>query len=488
MNDNTATQGRSPRRPRKILVVAQISPKWQKKYPAHSAGASLEVIVGRGATLNNPGAVERSEEPVREQKTRRGATPPEQARLFADRPLLRHGARRISGEAAMRVSALFAVPVVLCLAVPAALAGDAPKDIKGLYLLTDYPAVTALPGTTSTISLRLQNYGLAPERYQLSVDGVPQGWTATLLGGGQPVAAAMPAPDSSVALQLRLDLPKNAPFGTQTLTVKAAGQGNQVSLPVAVTLAKELPAKLAVEASLPSLRGTPKSSFDYTVKIKNDSGRNVTASFVANAPRNFETSWTEAYGTQQLSSIPIEAGQSKDVKLHVRPPSSIDAGTYPIAVTVTAEDATAKTDLSLEVVGQPQLTIAGRDGLMSSNTVAGEQRNVPVVVTNTGSAPADSIELSATAPTGWKIAFEPKTIERIAPGQEQEVQAQITPTAKSLAGDYMATVRASSRGETASAQFRVTVSTSTGWGMAGAGIIGAALLMMVGAVARFGRR
>jgi uncharacterized membrane protein len=388
----------------------------------------------------------------------------------------------------MRASALFAIPAFLFLSVPPALAADAPKDIKGLYLLTDYPAVSVRPGQASTISLRLQNYGLAPERYQLSVDGVPTGWTATLLGGGQPVAAAMPATDANVSLQLRLDIPASAAIGTQTLTVKAEGQGNQVSLPVAVTLAKELPAKLAVEATLPSLRGTPKSSFDYTLKIKNDSGRNLTASFVANAPRNFETSFTEEYGTQQLSSIPIEAGQSKNVKLKVRPPSAIDAGSYPISVSVSAEDATAKTELSLEVVGQPQLTIAGRDGLVSGRAEAGVQSNMPVVVTNSGSAPADNIELSATAPSGWKIAFEPKTIDRIAPGQEQEVQAQVTPTAKSLAGDYMATVRASSRGETASTQFRVTVSTSTAWGMAGAGIIGAALLIMVGAVARFGRR
>ena len=37
-------------------------------------------------------------------------------------------------------------------------------------------------------------------------------------------------------------------------------------------------------------------------------------------------------------------------------------------------------------------------------------------------------------------------------------------------------------------QFRVSVTTSTMWGVAGVGIIGAALLIMVGAVARFGRR
>src|SRR5690349_13534437 len=160
----------------------------------------------------------------------------------------------------MRALKLAAFALALSLA-SVAHAAEAPRDIKGLYLLTDYPAITVRPGTTSTIPLRLQNYGLAPERYQLSVEGVPSGWTATLLGGGQPVAAAMPAPDSNVPLQLRLDVPANAGMTAQTLTVKAEGQGNQVSLPVAVSLAKELPAKLSVEAKLPSLRGSAKSSF-----------------------------------------------------------------------------------------------------------------------------------------------------------------------------------------------------------------------------------
>ncbi len=195
----------------------------------------------------------------------------------------------------MRASLFALVSTAFLAAAPAlspALAADTPKDVKGLYLLTDYPALSVRPGTTSTIALRLQNYGLSPERYALSVGDVPAGWTATILGGGQPVAAAMPATDQSVSLQLRLDVPANAPMGTQTLTIKAEGQGNSSSLPVAVTLAKELPAKLKVEAPLPALRGTPKSTFDYQLTIKNDSGRNLTVSFAADAPKNFETNFT----------------------------------------------------------------------------------------------------------------------------------------------------------------------------------------------------
>jgi uncharacterized membrane protein len=379
--------------------------------------------------------------------------------------------------------------VIPVASLPSAHAADPPRDIKGLYLMTDYPAITVRPGTTSNIPLRLQNYGLGPESYKLSVGGVPSGWTATILGGGQPVAAAMPAPDNSVSLQLRLEVPKNAGLEAQTLTVKAEGQGdNKASLPLAVSLAKELPAKLALTTKLPELRGSPKSNFEYTLTIKNDSGRNLTTSFAAQAPNNFETSFTEAYGTQELSSIPIEAGQSKDIKLKVRPPSTIDAGHFPVTVTVNAEDASARTDLALDVVGQPQLQLAGRDGLLSARAVAAQQSSVPIVVTNSGTAPAENVTLNASAPTGWKVSFEPKTIERLVPGKDAEVQALITPGDKSLAGDYMVSVNANSRGETASSQFRITVATSTVWGMAGAGVIGVALLLMLGAVARFGRR
>ena len=255
-----------------------------------------------------------------------------------------------------------------------------------------------------------------------------------------------------------------------------------------MTLAKELPAKLKVDTALPALRGTSKSSFEYQLTIKNDAGRNLLVSFAANAPKNFETSFTEAYGTQELSSVSVEAGKSKDVKLKVRPPSTVDAGSFPVSVTVSAEGATAKTDVSLDIVGQPRLSLSGRDGLVSARAEAGKQASVPVVITNTGSAPADAVELSATPPTGWKVEFNPKSVEKIEPNKDVEVTALITPTDKSLAGDYMSTMRASSRGETASTQFRVTVTTSTLWGIAGAGIIGVALLLMVGAVARFGRR
>ena len=113
--------------------------------------------------------------------------------------------------------------VILALGAAAAHAQQSEQapPIKGVYLLTDYPALSVQPGVSSTVPLRLHNYGLPPERLTLSVEGVPQGWTATILGGGQPVAAAMPATGKDVSLSLRLDVPEGAKSGTTNLTVHA---------------------------------------------------------------------------------------------------------------------------------------------------------------------------------------------------------------------------------------------------------------------------
>jgi uncharacterized membrane protein len=53
------------------------------------------------------------------------------------------------------------------------------------------------------------------------------------------------------------------------------------------------------------------------------------------------------------------------------------------------------------------------------------------VVANTGSAPADNISLTASAPTGWKVMSEPASIDRLVPGKDAEIQA-LVPSDKSL--------------------------------------------------------
>jgi uncharacterized repeat protein (TIGR01451 family) len=373
------------------------------------------------------------------------------------------------------------------LATTSAASATAPA-LHGLWLLTDYPSQTVRPGEVSTIRFKLQNVGLAPETLGISIDGVPAGWKVDVMGSGQPVASAMAPTNDSVALQLRVEVPKDAKPGSQDIVVHAKGTTQSIDLPMTLTIGKEVPAKLAIKTQLPSLIGTPKSSFDYTLSVTNDSGKEMTVALAAQAPGNFQTTFTEGYGTNEISSLPIDAGASKDIKVKVRPPAEVKAGDYPVLVKVSAEGATAEQKVTLQISGQGQLSLTSKDGRLSGEAQVGKTSDYTLVVSNDGTAAIDNVEMSGSVPSDWKVEFAPKTLQNVAPGEKKDVKVSVTPSDKAIAGDYVASFRANGRGDSKSADYRITVTTSTLWGMVGIGIIAVALLVLLGAVARFGRR
>jgi uncharacterized membrane protein len=243
-----------------------------------------------------------------------------------------------------------------------------------------------------------------------------------------------------------------------------------------------------MKAKLPSLNGTATTSFEFQFTVTNQSDKDLLVKLAANPPQGFQTSFMEAYGTQELSSIPIEAGKDKDLKVKVTPPANVTAGDYPIMVQAASEGASAETKMTMSITGQPKLKLSGEDGRLNAEAEAGTATPVKLTVQNTGSAPANDVELSASPPSDWKVTFQPDKIESLAPNEKHDVQAMLTPSSKAIAGDYMTTFRANGKGDSSSADFRITVATSSMWGMVGIGIIAIAFLVLIGAVARFGRR
>ncbi len=383
---------------------------------------------------------------------------------------------------------LFAV-LLLVFTVVAADAADKPSGVTGLYLTTRYPAMTVRAGETTTIDLSLHNFNMPPQEVGLSVPQVASGWKATVLGGGQPIKSAFVEPDSEEKLQLRLEPPSGAGPGDYQFLVEAQGQGNTLKLPITVTIGQELPAKLKLTTNFPALRGTATTSFKFKVAVANDSGRDATINFSADAPKNFQVTYTEAYGTQQLTSIPIEAGKSKDIEASVALPRDTPAGDYKLVLHAKSEAASADLDLSITIIGQPRLSLAGEGGRLSGEAYAGQDSQLTLVAKNDGSEAARDVEFSGTAPEGWKTSFDPKELPELDAGKSQSIKVTLTPSARAIAGDYQTTIRASSAGgQSESANFRITVLTSTVWGAVGIGVIAVALLVVVFAVARFGRR
>jgi uncharacterized membrane protein len=394
------------------------------------------------------------------------------------------------------VRRLFAVSFLVMLAAAAAntarAAGDPPgtsQSIIGVFLTTRYPAMTVRAGETTTIDLSVRNFKLPPQQLHLDVPQAASGWKATILGGGQPVGAIEVAPDTEERLQLRLEPPAKVGHGDYHFTVEAKNAEYDDKLAVTLTIGEEVPAKLKLTTNFPALRGTATTSFKYKVTVNNDSGRDATVNLSADAPKNFQVGFTEAYGSQQITSIPIEAGKSKDVEAALTIPRETPAGDYKLALHAKTEAASAELPVSLTIIGQPRLSVSGEGGRLSGQAYAGQDSQLTVVLRNDGSEAARDIDLSASTPEGWKSSFDPKKLPQLAAGASKDVKVTLTPSDKAIAGDYQTTIRASaSGGLSESTNFRITVLTSTLWGAVGIAFIAIALLVVVFAVARFGRR
>ncbi len=230
------------------------------------------------------------------------------------------------------------------LALSAALA----QGYRGLSLGTPYPEMGVQPGENVSLTLTLKNHGLPPGVVRLAVAEAPQGWQASLIGGGRLVRAVYLAPDGEATLTLRLQPPKEVKPGTYRFLVRAEGLGQTASLPIGLVVGQGLPQRLSLEAELPILKGPPTSSFRYRVTLRNESDRDLLVSLEYEAPKGFQVTFTPAFASQQVTSLPIKAGESKDLDVEVSLPKDTKADTYGLTLRAVAGEARAELGLTPE--------------------------------------------------------------------------------------------------------------------------------------------
>lgn len=355
-----------------------------------------------------------------------------------------------------------------------------------LVLSTTYPSQVVELGENVTLSLKVHAIGEA-QTVSLEMADLPDGWTASFRGGGRIVHAVYVDADSTENVTLRLEPPENAESGTYEFTVRASAGRLKADLPVTLTVQDKVPASLSLTTDLVTIKGSPKTTFRYNLRLENEGDEEILVNLTADAPDGFLLKFKVA--GKETASFPLGANSTKSVTLELDPIIELSAGTYPFTVYAAGGNLEAKLDLEAEVIGQQDLTITGPDGLLSGKANAGKETTLPVVVRNVGTAPAQGVEMSASAPSGWTVSFDPEIVPEIAAGDQAEVTMILKPAEKAVAGDYMVTVRARpADSASVSADFRITVATSTLWGIVGIALIAVAVGVVALAVARYGRR
>lgn len=378
-------------------------------------------------------------------------------------------------------SALTAASILL-----AAVAGPVAAD-DGLEVRTPFPAVVIAPG--SQVSFDLTVSSVREANVSLRLDGVPEGWSADLLGGGNVVDGVLATPDTPAEVRLDVDVPADATATTAQLTLTAEGGGATDVLPLSVRVDADAAGDITLTTSTPALTGASDADFSFDLEFSNDTAQDVTLAVRAAGPDGWDVT-AELTGETQAASTVVEAGSTQNVTVTATPPADVAAGTYPIGVEATAGDRTVTSELAIEVTGSYSLELGTPDDRLSGAGSAGAPTTQDLVITNTGTAPITEVSLEATSPTNWEVTFEPQSILAIEPGASETITATITPSGEAVAGDYQVgfTASAAEASATDEAAFRFTVETSPLWALVGLAIIGLILLGLFYVFRTYGRR
>lgn len=239
-------------------------------------------------------------------------------------------------------------------------------------------------------------------------------------------------------------------------------------------------------ARLINIEATTKDPFRYNAVLTNGARSQKAFALKAAVPDG----WTALFRTEgsQVAAVQVDSAGRRDISIEITATPFAEPGTYEIPVTAISDTDTLRLDLEAVVSGSYQLELTTPTGRLSDQITEGKSKRISLTVKNTGTLPFDGLELSAQSPSQWTVTFEPARIERLDPGQSQDLTATVGVPDKTIAGDYITNFTAKNNHGTATATFRMTVKTSILSGWIGILIILAAVGMVYYLIRKYGRR
>ncbi len=366
---------------------------------------------------------------------------------------------------------------------------------SGIEMSTDYPGITVKAGETVTFPVEF--FSLDGEGYDvsLSADSLPEGWSGYFRGDNKEVTRVHVKGTSQAAegdvssADYSLSIPEEAEEGVYTLTLSADDHaGNADSLELEVTVSSQESGQSDFTSEYPQQQGMAGTSFSFETTIVNNRSTNQTYSLSAQAPSGWQLTFTPSGESTHVASLPVDAGGSQGLTVGVVPPENVEMGDYVIPCTAVSANDTLNLELTVQITGKYDLALATPDGRLSFDAYESKPSTVTLNVTNNGNVDLTNLNLTSSAPTDWEVTFSESTIDTLEAGATKEITATVTPCENAITGDYATTLSVSNSETSASADFRVSVKTSTTWGFVAAGVLVVLILILWFIFRKFGRR
>ena len=362
----------------------------------------------------------------------------------------------------------------------------------GLSLSTEYPGVTITPGETLNITLTLTNTSGSPVNADVAIASLPDGWEGYLQGGDYEVNEVhVGTASEGTQLTLHLTVPDSLEEGTYTVQVDAdVNEEIYDSLTLSFEINEVNAGAGSFTTEYPEQEGTAGTSFSFSTTLINNGLSTESYSLSSSAPSGWQVSFVPSDESTSVASIEVESSTSQGLTVEVVPPEGVEAGEYDISCSAVSASETLTTDLKVVITGTYGISLSTPDGRLSFDSQANKDTDVTLTVTNTGNEELQNVTLTSSLPSGWEVTYdvEDGIIDSIAAGSSAQVVATVTPSSEAITGDYVATFTAETDEATSSAEFRVSVKTSTLWGFVAVLIILCVAAGLVYVFRKYGRR
>ena len=358
-------------------------------------------------------------------------------------------------------------------------------------LSCQFPGKSVTPGDSVKFQVVLTNPFSVATQFKVLVDSVPSNWTATVKSSsGDSVTEVLLNAFESVNLMVQVDTSATAITGqTYELSVKAESVSYNVTSSIPLTVAlTEATNEVTLTAALPEIAITAGNAASYSVTAAN-LGVTDRLLFLSVQP---PTAWTAVFksGSTEVTTLYLYSGNTSALTLAVTPPSTVGVGSYLIPVQVKSENGAILDELNLTttITGSYDISLTLSTYLTSTNS--GGTASFTATVTNSGYSTLTGVVVDITLPeSDWTSTITPVQVGTLGPKESASFTVSVKTTDNTVSGDYMVTAQGSSdQASSDSSQVRVTVSTSTSWGIYGVGIAAVFIVALVLVFRKFKRR
>ena len=351
-----------------------------------------------------------------------------------------------------------------------------------VILYTPYTSISVPPGESIDYTIDVKNEGATVQALNLSLSGLPRGWNATLKGGGYVIRQISVLPGEKKTVTLQVEVPMQVNRGNHSFRLVA---GNQ-SLTMVVHVSEQGTFKTEFTSDQANMEGHAETNFTFTTKLINRTGEKQMYSLRANPPRGWQVVFKPNY--KQATAVEVEPGQTQTVSVEITLPYQVEAGTYHIPIQAANSATSAELTLEVVVTGSYNLEVSTPSGLLSAKTTAGKDKQIEMVVQNTGTAELKDVIFQSSKPRNWEVDFSPDTISRLAAGKAAQVTATITADDHAIPGDYVTKITAHTQETSSEAALRISVKTPLIMGWVGILIIIATIALVFYLFRKYGRR